>query len=117
MKLFHHDQEFYEILQIYPKHPNQRCSVTIKTLFIIAGMILLFCSAAAFSLFKAKSTEELAFSFFSSISMVVCTTQLVVVIWKIPYMQKLIEKMEQFIEKRESQIQEIGSAKNDSTLT
>lgn len=102
MKLFQFNQEFYKILEIFPNQnqPDQRCSFTMKNLFVIAGMILFFCSLTAFFLFEAKSAEEHAYSFFISTSVLTCIAQMFSVIWKLPKMFKSFEEFEQFIEKR-----------------
>lgn len=100
MKLFQNDQEFYKILDIFPNKSNQRCTFTVKNLFIIIGLILLLSSSIAFFLFKAKSAEERAYSFFVSMSVLTCLFQLLVVFWKFPNMLKFIAKFEKFIEKR-----------------
>lgn len=104
MKIFQFDQEFYEIFQLNPNHPDQRCSFTMKTLFIVAGMVLLLISSVAFVLFEANSIDEYAFSFFSSTAIMVCTIQWLAVIWERPNLRELIENMEQFIEKRELEL-------------
>lgn len=69
-------------------------------LFFILGPIQLIISSCAFFLFQAKSIREYIQSLNVTMTLTICVILISISKWKMDDILKLIEKFEQFIEKR-----------------
>lgn len=100
MKLFQHLLKFLEALGIFIQKSSQDWKQKSRTLFYLLSPIQLIAPTGAFFLFQAKSIREYIQSLNVTIMVSICVVLILISTWKINDILELIEKFEQFIEKR-----------------
>lgn len=104
LKFFQSTLKYYQTMGIYPSQPNQKISFNLISLSILTSMIGTFLSMTTFFLLKAENIVEFSDTFksfyvlSSEISFVIC---FLVNVYKMTNILRLIERIENFIQKRE----------------
>lgn len=99
MKLFQNVQKIYEQMGINSSelNPNHSCW-NIKTALVLLVLIQFITSTAVFFFFKADSVGQHANSFHVMISASACLVFVALSMWKMADLQKLIDKLENFVD-------------------
>lgn len=105
VKLFQTVQNFYRtngfhILPTQSQHQSSMCPLNGKMFLLLFFPAQLFILSAAFFLFEAQTADENGLSFYMSISVLASTINVLNVVWKIDKILTLIDRYEEFIDKR-----------------
>lgn len=100
IKLFQSVQKYNHTMGIRPHRPNQRwpLNITMNLIFLI-GFAQMAVEAAAFLIYREKSTFEFGGSFYAVVTEACTSTFYLVQMWQITNISKLIKHFEEFIEK------------------
>lgn len=100
MKLFQNVQKMYHQMGICSPQSSPNHSLwNAKIVFVFLVLTQSMTSSVVFFLFEANSVGQRADSFYVVLSIPVFLSHTAIIMRKIPDLQRLIEKFEQFIEK------------------
>lgn len=97
-KLFHSLRQLYQTLGIYPSEASQTYRFEWKTIFFVASTGLLFITSFAFFLFEAETVDDYGTSFYTSVSQCTQTSNIFIMIWRMPIIVELLKKFERLTE-------------------
>lgn len=99
MKLFQQLLKFYQTMGLFRPESDRNREQKARTLFFLLSFIQLLMSSGAFVLFQAKSIREHIASLSVTITLIVCAIFISICTRKMADTLKLIENLEEFIER------------------
>lgn len=111
IKLFLTVRFLFETMGIYSAQSSQKCSLNGKNFVFFAFLIVIVVSSTGFFLFRAQTISEYVFSFYLIITGLSGTIAFLITIWNRANIFEIMEKLENFIEKRKYSISTIFNGK------
>lgn len=100
MKLFQQVRKIFQVLGIHPIQHGENTRINVRNMLIAGSMGSGGVLTAAYCLFQAKTVKEYGDSFYAAVTDFLTTMYFLTLFWKMEKLVKLIEKYEEFIQKR-----------------